>query len=162
MKHILAPILLLVLLFPSLALGEEVRFDELVKFNGLYYKKFTDVPFTGKTTGKLQETYKDGILDGPWIRYHDNGRLMSKGHYKNGKLYGPWVVYHENGQLMEKGDRKNFIPVGPYVYYHDNGQIESKGEYKEGRKEGPWVSYHRDGTIDEEYTGIYKNGEKVE
>ena len=45
MKHILAPILLLVFLFPSLALGEEFTIDDLVEREGLYYKKSTDVPF---------------------------------------------------------------------------------------------------------------------
>jgi hypothetical protein len=41
--------------------GEEVIFDDLVEREGLLYKKFTDVPFTGKTTGQTQETYKDGV-----------------------------------------------------------------------------------------------------
>ena len=47
MKRFLTPILLLVLLFPTLALGEEVTFDDLVKRNGLYYQKFSD----GKDSG---------------------------------------------------------------------------------------------------------------
>ena len=48
MKHILAPILLLVFLFPSIAMGGEVKWDDLVKRDGLYYKSFTVVPFTGE------------------------------------------------------------------------------------------------------------------
>jgi|TARA_B100000315_G_scaffold119362_1_gene109345 hypothetical protein len=55
MKRILAPILLVVLLFPTLALGEEVTMDDLVlrKKDGLYFKKFTDVPFDGEVTGTV-------------------------------------------------------------------------------------------------------------
>ena len=45
--------------------GEEIIFDDLVEREGLLHKKFTDVPFTGKTTGQTQETYKDGVIDGP-------------------------------------------------------------------------------------------------
>ena len=60
MKHILAPILLLVFLFPTLALSEEVTMDDLVETDGLFYKKFTDVPFTGKVTGKEQGSFKKG------------------------------------------------------------------------------------------------------
>ena len=52
MKRLLAPILPLTLLFPSLALGE--RMDDLAVRDGLHYKKFTEVPFTGKVTGKSQ------------------------------------------------------------------------------------------------------------
>ena len=54
MKHILAPIFALVLLFPSLALGDTVDWDGLVERDGIYYKKFTDVPFTGEVTGQRQ------------------------------------------------------------------------------------------------------------
>jgi hypothetical protein len=63
MKRFLAPILLLVLLFPTLALGGEATLDDLVlrKIDGLYFKKFTEVPFTGKVTGKEQGSVKDGI-----------------------------------------------------------------------------------------------------
>jgi hypothetical protein len=52
MRHILTSVVLLVLLFPALALGETM--DDLVKRDGLHYKKFTDVPFTGEVTGKKQ------------------------------------------------------------------------------------------------------------
>jgi hypothetical protein len=46
----------LVLLFPSLVLGDTVDWDDLVEnpSDGLYYKKFTDVPFTGEVTGQEQ------------------------------------------------------------------------------------------------------------
>ena len=82
MKRILAPILLLTLLFPALALSETM--GALVKTDGLYYKKFSDVPFTGKGTGNPQGSFKDGRKHGPWVEYHDNGRLWVKGTYKNG------------------------------------------------------------------------------
>ena len=52
MKRILTSMVLIVVLFPALALGGEVTMDDLVERDGLHYKKFTDVPFTGKTTGK--------------------------------------------------------------------------------------------------------------
>ena len=98
MRHILTSVVFVVLLFPSLALSEEVTFDDLVEREGLFYKKFTDVPFTGKTTGQEQGTYKNGVLDGPWVWYYDNGQMWEKGDYKNGKMDGPWVFYDENGQ----------------------------------------------------------------
>ena len=74
---------LMVLLFPALALGETM--DDLVKRDGLYYKNFTDVPFTGK------------IVD-----YHPNGQLRKKETHKDGKKDGLWVFYGENGQLLSK------------------------------------------------------------
>jgi hypothetical protein len=100
MKRFLAPILLLTLLFPSLAYG--VTMDDLVQrphWIGLYYKKFSDVPFTGKVTGKIQGSLKNGKWDGPLLLYHANGQLQGKGTWKDGKRVGPWVKYWENGQL---------------------------------------------------------------
>ena len=75
MRQILASMVLVVLLFPSLALGETVKFEDLVITDGLYYKKFSDVPFTGKVTGKKQGSFKDGKQHGPWVTYWYNGQL---------------------------------------------------------------------------------------
>jgi hypothetical protein len=44
MERFLAPILLFVLLLPSLALGETI--GDLVEWNGLYYMKFINTPCT--------------------------------------------------------------------------------------------------------------------
>ena len=103
MKRILAPILLLTLLFPALAFGETM--DDLVQrpqWTGLYYKKFTEVPFTGKVTGKSRGSFKDGKRDGPWVGYHDNGQLWSKGTCKDGKKDGLWVSYNRDGTVWEE------------------------------------------------------------
>ena len=89
-------------LSPNVVLSEPVKWDDLVKRDGLYYKKFTDLPFTGKTSGKEQGTYKNGKKEGPWAYYHKNGQLFEKGSHKNGKKEGPWVAYNEIG-LVEKG-----------------------------------------------------------
>ena len=105
MKRIHVPILLLTLLFPSLAYG--VTMEDLVQRDGLYYKKFTDVPFTGKTTGKIQGSFKNGKKHGPWIMYRNNGQLKEKGTYNDGKLEGFYVAYHNNGKLRLKTTYKN-------------------------------------------------------
>jgi antitoxin component YwqK of YwqJK toxin-antitoxin module len=135
MKRILAPIVLLTFLFPSLAYG--VTMDDLVVRGGLWYEKFNDVPFTGKTTGKTQGTFRNGKKDGPWVYYRSNGQLRFKGTLKNGKREGHWVHYHLNGQLWDKGT------------------------YKDGKRDGPWVGYNKDGTVRESDTGTFKDGVKV-
>ena len=145
MKHILAPMLLMVFLCPSLALSEEVLWYDLVETDSLYYKKFTDVPFTGKVMGSERGSFKKGKREGPWVSYHDNGQLYWKRTYKNGEFEGRWVRYFPNGQLKEKGDYKNGRGEGSWVYYNENGQLECKGKYKNGLREGPWEFYDEDG-----------------
>ena len=91
----------MVLLFPALALGETI--DDLVYRDDLYYKKFTDVPFTGDITEKtLQGTFRNGKKDGPWVQYYENGQLWEKGTYKDGNKEGPWVDYNRDGTVYKE------------------------------------------------------------
>ena len=112
MNHILTSVVFVVLLFPALALGEEVTMDDLVERDGVYYKKFTDVPFSGKVTGRGLGQIKNGEKEGPWVRYYDDGQLYQKGNYKNGKKEGPWVGYSTDGSVWKgltgtfKNDKK--------------------------------------------------------
>ena len=170
MKRILAPILLLTFLFPSLAYG--LTIGALVQRDGLYYKKFTDVPFTGKITGNKQGSFKDGKKVGPWTSYHRNGQLKTKGTYKDGKKNGLWVRYHDNGKLHSKSNYKDGKRDGPFIFYFYTGQLGSKGTYKNDKRDGPWVFYEVNGTkrftkdasggvIFHEGSGTYKNGKKI-
>ena len=161
MKRFLAPIVLLTLLFPSFAFGEGLKYEDLVRREGLYYKKFTDVPFTGKTIGRIQWSFKNGLIHGPGRTYWKNGQLWSKTTWKDGKMVGPSVSYHDNGQLWFKGTYKDGKEEGLGVTYYNNGQLWFKGTYKDGKQEGPWVWYKKDGTVWEKYTGTFKNGVKV-
>jgi antitoxin component YwqK of YwqJK toxin-antitoxin module len=51
--------------------------EDLVERDGLHYKKFTDVPFTGEVTSKGEGSFKDGKEDGPWVYYYRNGQVVS-------------------------------------------------------------------------------------
>ena len=110
---------------------------DLVYREGTYYKKFTDVPFTGQVEGKRQGSFKNGKHEGSWVGYYEYGQLKSKGDYKNGEEEGSWVSYYDNGQLQYKGD------------------------YKNGKKEGYWEEYHKDGSVFTIGTGTFKDGWKI-
>ena len=104
MKRILTTLILVILLFPAFAFGETM--DDLVKRDGIHYKKFSDVPFTGKITGKRQGTFKKGKWNGPYLSYYKNGQLCDKGTYSNGKQRGVWVKYRyrENKLIIANND----------------------------------------------------------
>ena len=95
------------LTLPALVSAETVSIGDLVKRNGLFYKKFTNVPFTGKTSGRIQGTIKDGKLHGLVELYYENGQLEQKTNYKDGEWHGLVEKYHENGQLKEKWNYKD-------------------------------------------------------
>ena len=161
MRHILTSVVLVVLLFPALALGETM--DDLMIKDGLYYKNYykilIGVPFTGKVTGKEQGSFRNGKKEGLWVYYHDNGQLWKSGTFTDGKEDGPWVHYEEDGQLLMKGTYKDGKEDGPWFSYHDNGQLWWKRTYKDGERDGPYVFYHENGQLWKKET--FKDGVKV-
>jgi hypothetical protein len=141
------PLVLLALFFLS-SCGEKIDDADLVERDGIYYKKSSDIPFSGEIKSRTHSGWiKDGKRDGPWVFYYDNGQLASEGDYKNGKEEGPWVIYFENGLLSGEGDYKSGFREGPWVEYWENGQLRGKGNYKGGCEEGPWVKYNEDGIL---------------
>ena len=72
--------------------------DDLVVRDGIWYKKFTDVPFTGKIKGRIIGGFINGKFDGLFVHYWENGQLQTKGVYKNGKKEGKWVYYFNTGK----------------------------------------------------------------
>jgi antitoxin component YwqK of YwqJK toxin-antitoxin module len=120
-KSLLSLLLLSVLSLPSVVLG--VDFDELVYRDGLFYKKFTTVPFTGQTSGLKQDTFKNGNREGPSVWYYENGQLASKLTYKDGERDGHWVFYNKDGTK-----RMTPFKVG------DVTLDEGSGLYRNGRK----------------------------
>ena len=154
---------LLVILFISLLSSQSwsETIDDLVERENTLYLKFSDVPFTGKVTGRYKGSVKNGKRDGAWKEYYIDGQLFYKGNFKNGKQDGAWVRYYGNGQSWSKGNYKNDIKDGAWVYYHHNGQLMSKGNYKNGKQDGAWVSYDDDGTIKKRGTGTFKDDVKI-
>ena len=52
--------------------------DNLISRDGLFYKKFTDIPFTGEVEGMWSGSIKNGKYEGTWVSYHSNGQLKGK------------------------------------------------------------------------------------
>ena len=130
---------LLTILFISLLSSPSwsVTLGDLVEREGIYYQKFTDVPFTGEVTGQEQGSFKNGKRDGAWVGYNEDGQLWYEGKFKSGKQEGASVGYHDNGWGMFKGN------------------------YISGNQEGAWVGYYADGTVNKEGTGTFKDGVKI-
>lgn len=205
---------LLVFLFPVVSMGETVDRKELVVRDNLYYKKFSDLPFTGTVTGKQQgeavegkrvgvwlnfystgqlssrlHFSSDGIRNGEYVSYTQNGCLWSKGNivdgkkdgwwfeyredcglekkgqYDNGSRVGQWTIYHQNGKKRIEGtwgidDSNDNVREGLWVYYFKNGQVHMKGSYKGSSLDGPWFHYNESGDLVRK--NIWKNGTVVE
>ena len=127
--------LLIIFLFlsPSLSWSKDVSRDDLVKRDGLFYEKFTDMPFTGNVTGKKQGKIIEGKPVGEFLTYYESGQLKEKINYKDGKKEGEGLWYYENGQLEEKVNYKEGEKNGEWLNYYDNGQLVRTRIYKDGK-----------------------------
>ena len=63
--------------------------------------------------------YKNGIIDGLYEQYHNNGLLFSKINYVNGKTNGVGELWYENGRLYKKFYSKDDKPDGLYEIWHE-------------------------------------------
>jgi len=98
--------------------------DDLVERNNLFYKKFTDIPFTGKIDElKINGHMVDGLKNGLWVKYYSNGQLENKINFKNGKPDGIIEFYFDNGQIETKLTYKNGVLTGEAEVYDYNGNL---------------------------------------
>ncbi len=90
---------------------------------------------------------KNGLKQGHWVKYYDNGKVMYDGNFSKGKPVGEFVRYYSNGKLKLK---QNFDVNSDRVYtemYRDNGKILSKGYFKNEKRVGEWTTYSQKGEV---------------
>ena len=85
---------------------EPLPFDELVIREHLFYKKFTNSPFTGEVSGEWFGKLEKGKRNGEWLAFE-----------KNGEEDGPFRLYYENGQLSSQGMNKNGSVEGIWDFF---------------------------------------------
>ena len=86
-----------ILLFPSLLYPQtKININNLEQYGTRMFAPNEDVPYSGlafdlhRSTGvkKLEGKYRDGIMDGTWTWWYDNGNEKEQGAYKDQDEYG--------------------------------------------------------------------------
>ena len=116
--------------------------------------------------GQVIEEYtvnKDGLKDGIYKAYDDQGNLMEESQYKDGVLHGERKIF-DKGVLYSIETRVKDEYEGPYKSYYENGQINMEGDYSDGAMNGPWKRYYPSGQLMEivELVNNNENGPFVE
>ena len=161
MKHLL---IIFSLLLTSVSRGEEYD-NKLLMRDGLLYKKFSDIPFTGEVSSIFHDSIFKGMVvngkrDGKWVLYDNDldKTIRGIGFYKDGKYHGEGLNYHKNGQLSHKFFYDNGKLVGEWIEYHKSGKLKLKRNYINGEREGEGLSYYENGQL---FTKVnYKNGKR--
>jgi antitoxin component YwqK of YwqJK toxin-antitoxin module len=86
----------------------------------------------------------NGLRDGVWIEYYDEGNILRKSNYKNGLKDGEEVTYHKNGKINSIATYYTGFLHGKWTKWHQNGDLDEQGEYMGGKAEGHWIYYFYD------------------
>ena len=159
MKIIVFFITVFIWISPNVVLGETLK--DLVQRDGLFFKRYEDIPFTGTIDGHESGTIINGLRHGFWRVFYSDGQLKSKGNYQNGIKDGKWIGYRPNGFIHYEGEYLKGKQHGLWTHYWENKVVGFQGTFINGEKHGKWVGYERDGTISNHLTGFFENGIKV-
>lgn len=72
--------------------------------------------------GKMDSTNLS--LVGPVKDYYTNDTLALEAHLENGLLNGPAIFYHKNGKIRSKGRYLENNRTGVWTHFYDNGNLE--------------------------------------
>jgi antitoxin component YwqK of YwqJK toxin-antitoxin module len=98
----------------------------------------------------LKEAYKSDKLDGVSYRYDENGGIVEMRTWQNGVLQGAWEMYYDNGKKRFEAfyvDGKLNGVLKSYLY---KGELSVEGRYENDLKEGAWKYYAADSTLQKE------------
>lgn len=83
---------------------------------------------------KIEQTKKNGQLDGVSNEYYSDGRLKTVSHWRAGKLNGQMLTYHTNGILWTKSTMLADSLDGYSIQYCRDGRKKQVSLYAVGRK----------------------------
>ena len=88
------------------------------------------------TTNRVSQmsNYKDGVRDGGFIEYFDNGVLKHSSNYEKGKCVGDALSYHPNGKLMIKDTFLNGAKEGWCYAFNEEGVESGKSYFHSGKR----------------------------
>ena len=107
-------------------------------------------------------------VDGPYVLYHDNGKMKEQGTYKDGKLEGDFFQYYEDGTIKHEGYYEEGELNGKLSFYEsyieyfetpEGAKLRVEGIYKNGARDGAYTVYYGE-SADKKVTGTYKNANK--
>ena len=119
-----------------------IQMDEIVKRDDTFYRKFSNIPFSGQIES-----------------YHPNGQLKIIGDLSDGKKVGNWIEYYLSGIKKSEGQFANGKKDGPWIYYFLNANIKEKQFFIDGNKDGLWEKFDVHGTVVQ--TESYQNGKWI-
>jgi uncharacterized protein len=96
--------------------------------------------------------FEDNMTVGIWEYFYENGNLKMRGALKNGSNFGPWEFFFENGGKNMEGAIENGLRQGEWKFFYENEALRIRGNFVHGKRQGPWKFFYEDGKLKGEIT----------
>lgn len=103
--------------------------------------------------------YSGKLFNGRFEKTGRDGSLLEKGRFINGLKEGKWIAWFENGLLSSKCYWRSGLRTGDFLFYHDNGVVFKKGKFRKDVVHGRVQVFDRNGN--HVLTENYKHGRLV-
>lgn len=128
---------------------------------GLVY--YNEVMFTGiaqrhyaNETLAEEITYVNGVKDGTYKKWFDDGLLSFESSYTNGKQHGVTKSWWRNGKLRSESNYVNGLATGIQRQWYISGERLKERNLVNGKEEGLQHTWRRNGKLYNNYEA--KNG----
>jgi len=92
------------------------------------------------------------LLHDDFQKFYHSNQLSEAGRFKNGLKEGYWKTWFENGILQTKSYWNKGQKDGHYYSYDQTGFLVEAGSYKNNKKNGRWINFISKDTL------RYRNG----
>lgn len=120
--------------------GEIIEYAVDYSFGGNFVKRDID----GNPILLLRANYREGIFEGEYEEYNQEGKLVKKGIYKNNKCDGYWIENLQTGEKKSETTYRDGIKEGIFRQYKD-GYLYVSGENSNGKVDGQIDIYYPTG-----------------
>jgi len=128
---------------------------------GIYVEQKKEGPWTFYDkegwTKAIEEFHLDS-LHGVSKLFYPSGKQLRNTIYDNGIEEGEFVEWYEDGRIQKRGNYLHGLLHGKYIQNFPSGNKEVQGQYVDGMMDGIWIIFLQDGNI--ELTAKYVNGSK--
>lgn len=105
--------------------------------------------------------YREGLRTGTWTRASAGGVTLSTAEYRDGALHGLLRKWSDEGTLIEETTYADGEKTGPSLTWYADGTPQSAGELENGRRIGRWTYWKSDGALNERWSGVFEDDQRV-
>jgi len=82
--------------------------------------------------------------------FYQNGKLRMKGQILNGVRNGKWTAWDNQGRMLSTGNYIDGIENGMWTVWYPKGVKRYEGMFKDGKRTGIWKFYNEQGMLTKE------------